>query len=116
MVTNLSNEQDRLVGTDAMAAGHARHRRVDFHQAMRAAAGFALGKRYEQGNAGRVLNVIAVKHRHQDRRIEKCLHSPLAFIVSRSSRRWRRTSSVVDDARGWPVRKTHTPCPLDNGP
>src|SRR5262245_20106093 len=81
-----ANKEHGLFTTDTVFTRHARERRVQFSQAVRSAAAGGLIESYEQIEAGLVVDVIAVEHRHEDRGIEKPLHSPLPrFAKSRSS-------------------------------
>jgi len=84
-----------------MLARHPRERGVDFRQAVRSTATRGLIELNEEIEARSVVDVIAIEHRHQHRRIEKTLHSSLPRLVeSRSLRICCSISSVADAASG----------------
>ena len=82
-----ADKQHGLLAADTVLARHPGQRGVDFGQAVRSAAAGGFVELDEQRQAGLMVDVIPVEHRHQHRRIEKTLHSPLPrFARSRSSR------------------------------
>src|SRR5438093_10173628 len=103
-LTYAANEQHRLLAADPVLARHPGKSREDLGQTMRSTAAGRFFKLNEQVEAGLVVNVIAVEHRHQYGCIEKTLHSPLPrFARSRSSRICRSISSVAEEDSGCPV-------------
>jgi len=81
---NVGDEKHPVLATDAMSAGHPRQRGIHFEETMRPAANILLGESGEEIQARGMVHMIAVKNRHQYRRIQESLHSVVArFCLSR---------------------------------
>ena len=112
-----ANKQHGLCTADAMFPRHAGQRGEYLGQTVCAAAACRFVKSDEQRKTGLVVNMVSIKHRHQDRSIEKPFHSRSPRLArSRSSRIFRSISSVAEAAIGWPARNTQTPCSCVSGP
>lgn len=86
-LADVADKEHRLLAADAMPPRHARECRIKFRKRMRSAAAAGLVELDENVEALRVVNVVAIKHRDQDRRVEKGLHFPgPRLLKSRSSR------------------------------
>src|SRR5271170_4065465 len=86
-LADATDEEHRLLAADAMFARHPGERGVNLGKAVSAAASGGFVEPDKQIDAGLMVNVVAVKDRHQYGRVEKGLHSRVARLLkSRSSR------------------------------
>ena len=95
-LTYAADEEHGLLGADTVFARHPGDGRVHFGQAVRSTAACGFVELDEQRQAGLMVYVIPLEHRHQYRRVEKTLHSLLPRFAR--SRSWRICCTIQTTA------------------
>lgn len=104
----ISDKCKRAVGGGAMRRRQARQCGVDFRQGVRRTKRARMSEKC--GEACFVMDMLLVKERHEDGRIEKRLHDFPSHLASRSLRIAWTTEFTIATVSGAPVSRTNIPC------